>query len=170
MSDTSPRQVSNGNVASAGDVAANLEITGADGIMSAEAVLADPLLFQGGARSREELCGVALEYLALCVRHHTPASTACQHLHYMLGRRGRGGVPCRPWHQLRVVLTTAPVFFSGHSVSFRHYGGYQCGMDLKRALDNAESIADLVPIVRQSLGVPNSSDRSPLRSPFWTEI
>ena len=92
-------QVSNGNVTSAGDVAANLEITGADGIMSAEAVLADPLLFEGGARSREELCEVALEYLELCVHHNTPAPVACQHLHYMLGRRGRGGVTCRPWHR-----------------------------------------------------------------------
>ena len=91
MSDTSPRQVSNGNVASFGDVTANLEATGADGIMSAEAVLADPLLFQGGAKGREEVCGVALEYLALCLSHDTPASVASQHLHYMLGRRGRGG-------------------------------------------------------------------------------
>ena len=74
----------------ASDVATNLEVTGADGIMSAEAVLADPLLFQGGARSREERCGVALEYLSLCAQHNTSVEVARQHLHYMLGKKGRG--------------------------------------------------------------------------------
>eukprot|EP00897_Mesotaenium_endlicherianum_P006198 jgi/Mesen1/5606/ME000282S04752 len=81
--------VANGNVGCPQDVAANLEATGADGIMSAEGVLVDPLLFQGGAQSRAERHNAVLEYLQLADTWQTSMEAARQHVAHMLGRRGR---------------------------------------------------------------------------------
>lgn len=128
--------VSNGNVRCARDVDASLALTSADGVMSAEGILEDPLLFEGGCRGPSDRRRVALEYLELARRWESPLECARQHLGHMLGRRGRGG-----------------------SVSFAYLGTYRRSIDLKRALDGALSLEMLEDVISESLGSLESEKR-----------
>lgn len=83
-------QISNGNVCSYDDIISNLMFTGADGIMSAEGVLSDPKLFDGGCSTRSEKLQVSLEYIDLCKKWDTPVEVARQHVNYFLGKKGQG--------------------------------------------------------------------------------
>lgn len=68
--------VTNGNVRSAQDISSNLEFTGANGIMVAEALLNNPALLTAQSSSSERLrrqIGLALEYLELVRVHGNPA-------------------------------------------------------------------------------------------------
>ncbi|CAI5502976.1 unnamed protein product [Closterium sp. Naga37s-1] len=129
--------LSNGNISSPADVAANLAFTGADGAMSAEGVLHDPKILSGGITSREERLSVALEYLALCHQLGSVESGSVTwpgirlHLEYMLGRRG-----------------------AGRSVSFAHQGAYRRGWELRAALHAAASLPALRHVLLQALLPP----------------
>ncbi|GJP84843.1 hypothetical protein CLOP_g14893 [Closterium sp. NIES-67] len=126
--------LSNGNISSPADVAANLAFTGADGAMSAEGVLHDPKLFCGGISSREDRLSVAYEYLALCHQLGSVESGSVTwpgirlHLEYMLGRRG-----------------------AGRSVSFAHQGLYRRGWELRAALHGAASLGALRQVLLHAL-------------------
>lgn len=124
--------ITNGNVRSFMDVNANLAKTGADGIMSAEAVLADPMLFAGGAENREAKFKLAMEYLDLCKQWKVPMTCIKQHISYMLGRHGRGGM-----------------------VSYQYFGSYNRHIDLKKDLDAADNISEVEVVLKRSLGLPN---------------
>ncbi|CAI5502576.1 unnamed protein product [Closterium sp. Naga37s-1] len=132
--------LSNGNISSPADVAANLAFTGADGAMSAEGVLHDPKIFSGGISSREERLSVALEYLSLCHQLGSVESGSVTwpgirlHLEYMLGRRG-----------------------AGRSVSFAHQGAYRRGWELRAALHAAASLPALRHVLLQALVPPSDA-------------
>lgn len=84
--------ISNGNVRAYGDLAANLEETGADGLMVGEALLDNPLIFEGSARDPVE---VSLEYLKSCKEYDgcTPMKTIQTHIRHIVDAQfGR-----RPW-------------------------------------------------------------------------
>ena len=80
--------VANGNIRSLADVHACMEYTGADGIMSAESLLANPALFLGEKCPDEEHlrgCRLLLEYLDLCEQHPVPYRMVKGHAFKMLG-------------------------------------------------------------------------------------
>lgn len=73
--------IANGNVVSWSDVASNRRSTGCQGIMSAEGLLDDPALFNGGVtvdRTR-----LAMEYLELVDLHPTTLKTVVFHVRRM---------------------------------------------------------------------------------------
>ena len=60
--------ISNGNIREHGDVAANLELTKADGVMSAEGLLDNPAIFDENDQNHSKI-ELALEYLQLAKTH-----------------------------------------------------------------------------------------------------
>lgn len=77
--------VANGNVKSVGDAVEALRVTGADGVMSAWALLDHPAVFVGrGGPSRMEVCR---EYLVLAGKYGTPMRMVRLHVFKMM--RGR---------------------------------------------------------------------------------
>lgn len=155
--------VTNGNTDSSADVRANLELTGAAGLMSAEALLRDPLLFSRpeawarhgkGAelRSDAEATGtrvddavavsawrgalgrVALEYLELAAAYPPGASVIRSHLMWMLGKSGKA-----------------------HRMTFEHTGPYSAEQ-LRMALASAETVSDFEQLVRAVLDVDADSE------------
>jgi tRNA-dihydrouridine synthase 1 len=83
--------LANGNIRTLADVGLCMEYTGADGVMSAESLLADPALFAdrrltpGGAATF--MCGprLLLEYLDLCEQYPTPWRMVKGHAFKLLG-------------------------------------------------------------------------------------
>ncbi|KAJ3081156.1 tRNA-dihydrouridine(16/17) synthase [NAD(P)(+)]-like protein [Rhizoclosmatium hyalinum] len=76
--------LSNGNVRTLEDVTKNLELTGADGIMVGEALLANPWLFEG---KEADSVGIIREYLDICTKVHVDAfsiPSARQHVRNFL--------------------------------------------------------------------------------------
>ena len=73
--------IANGNVRRLADAEACLEATGADGVMSASALLRNPGLFSGQRFTRLQL---ALAYLHFAKRFKPPPVTVSLHLGYML--------------------------------------------------------------------------------------
>jgi tRNA-dihydrouridine synthase len=69
--------IANGNVITWSDVQSNMELTGANGVMSAEGLLDNPALFNGGVPV--DKLQLAKEYLALAARH--PVKTKCLVFH-----------------------------------------------------------------------------------------
>jgi len=88
--------LSNGNTQCHTDVEDNLAHTGAAGVMCAEGLLRNPLLFEAAAPGdqapgRRELGTVALEYLQLAARYPPPdVSWVRGHLMWILGSEGKG--------------------------------------------------------------------------------
>ncbi|CCM00232.1 uncharacterized protein FIBRA_02260 [Fibroporia radiculosa] len=84
--------VSNGNVRTWEDIASNRKMTGADGIMVGESMLANPCIFSGTVPDPVE---ISLEYLDLCRDHpHTATLQTIQtHIRHFVDH------PCgrRPW-------------------------------------------------------------------------
>ncbi|GLC54740.1 hypothetical protein PLESTB_000901100 [Pleodorina starrii] len=87
--------LANGNIRHLGDVEACLSYTGADGVLSAEGLLADPALFDGPARAAVavgdyvppplERLALAAEYMALTAAHPVPLRMVRGHVHKMIG-------------------------------------------------------------------------------------
>lgn len=90
--------LANGNIRHMDDVRKCLEETGADGVLSAEALLENPALFAGfrtaaWANVGEEVCidgeldqtDLLVEYLKLCEQYPVPGRMITSHLHKMLG-------------------------------------------------------------------------------------
>lgn len=86
--------LANGNIRHLGDVAACLEATGADGVLSAEGLLADPALFAPRRApvavgefvpSPLERLALAREYLGLVAAHPVPMRMVRGHVHRMVG-------------------------------------------------------------------------------------
>mmetsp|Transcript_4174 Transcript_4174/g.15381 ORF Transcript_4174/g.15381 Transcript_4174/m.15381 type:complete len:255 (-) Transcript_4174:84-848(-) len=84
--------IANGNVRSPEDIWINLEKTRADGIMSAEGLLANPAIFKQALLLREgkdyqgnPLRQVALEYLDLAEEWKVPMDVQEQHVSHILG-------------------------------------------------------------------------------------
>jgi len=73
--------IANGNIQQFQDVAACLEATGADGVMSAEGILANPSLFHGP--EAQDKCTLALEYLELAKRYPTSKNVLRLHLFWL---------------------------------------------------------------------------------------
>lgn len=73
--------VANGNVITWEDVQNNLELTGASGIMSAEGLLDNPALFNGGASVPK--LQLAREYLDLAARHPVKTKSLVFHIRRM---------------------------------------------------------------------------------------
>ncbi|KAF7325772.1 FMN-linked oxidoreductase [Mycena kentingensis (nom. inval.)] len=65
--------ISNGNVRTFNDLQANIEYTGADGLMVGETLLGNPGLF---AKQTPDPVAISLEYLALCEEYPGTASVA----------------------------------------------------------------------------------------------
>jgi tRNA-dihydrouridine synthase len=139
--------LSNGSTETEADVSHNLRLTGAAGVMSAEAsltphlsptsflqgILRNPRLFEKGRDgatelAREELGRVALEYLELAEAYPPEdVSWARSHLTWLLGKAGKG-----------------------HRCTFEHCGPYS-SQQLRLALMGAESLAELRGLVRCTL-------------------
>ncbi|KAL6777094.1 hypothetical protein ACKKBF_B20195 [Auxenochlorella protothecoides x Auxenochlorella symbiontica] len=83
--------LANGNVRSLADARACMRDTGADGVLSAEPLLADPGLFwgrrgePGGDGGPTEGCRLLLEYLDLCDAYPAPFRMVKAHAFRMLG-------------------------------------------------------------------------------------
>ena len=141
--------LSNGNTEAPGDVGFNMKHTGAHGVMAAEGLLRNPLLFETpehrvcaaaveshdepaeyatASLSKEALAAVALEYLALAESHPPEdVSIVRGHLMWMLGKSGKG-----------------------HRCTFEHLGPYSAPQ-LRMALCDANSVGELEMIVRAAL-------------------
>lgn len=89
--------VANGGIADAADVQACLSYTGADGVMSSEALLENPALFSG---RRIRATDLAREYLALAMEHSAELGCAKGHLMKILF----GVLSSAPFHDLRAAL------------------------------------------------------------------
>ncbi|GFR46466.1 hypothetical protein Agub_g8042, partial [Astrephomene gubernaculifera] len=86
--------LANGNIRHLGDVAACLAYTGADGVLSAEGLLADPALFDVPARAAVavgdfaapplERLALAAEYCSLVSAHPVPLRMVRGHVHRMV--------------------------------------------------------------------------------------
>lgn len=57
--------IANGGIETMDDVSRCMEMSGVDGVMSSEAILEDPRLFQGGIESVDDSIALAKEYLSL---------------------------------------------------------------------------------------------------------
>ena len=89
--------VANGGIADVADVASCLAYTGADAVMSSEALLENPALFSG---RRVPTPALAREYLALAIEHGADIGCAKGHLMKILF-----GVLCSPpFHDLRTAI------------------------------------------------------------------
>ncbi|CAN6482348.1 unnamed protein product [Victoria cruziana] len=87
--------LANGNVRHLDDVNTCLELTGVDGVLSAEAVLENPALFAGYRTAEWKENGVeegelnqaelVVEYLKMCEKHPVPWRMIRSHVHKMLG-------------------------------------------------------------------------------------
>lgn len=89
--------VANGGIADVADVASCLAYTGADAVMSSEALLENPALFSG---RRVPTPALAREYLALAIEHGADIGCAKGHLMKILF-----GVLCSPpFHDLRTTI------------------------------------------------------------------
>eukprot|EP00966_Prymnesium_polylepis_P059391 1376400-Prymnesium_polylepis.1 len=121
--------IANGNTRCGADVAANLAATGAAGVMSAEGLLQNPLLFELEAEpTARELGEAALEYLALAAEFPPPElSVVRSHIMWMLGKSGK----------------------SKH-VSFAHTGPFS-HVQLRLALLGAQSLGEFEELVRATL-------------------
>jgi tRNA-dihydrouridine synthase 1 len=73
--------VANGGIATFADIERCLEETGADGVMSSEALLENPALF---ANIQETPCTLALEYLRICEDYTTDVKMMKAHLFKIL--------------------------------------------------------------------------------------
>lgn len=88
--------LANGNVLSLDDATRCLEETQADGVLSAEPLLADPGLFwerrrqPGGDGGPLEGCRLLLEYLDLCDVYPAPFRMVKGHAFRMIGKKNRG--------------------------------------------------------------------------------
>jgi len=70
--------ISNGNIREHSDLEANLDLTGANGLMSAEGLLDNPAIFSGEFHNKDRL-DLAMEYLDLVKQH--PVSMKCLVFH-----------------------------------------------------------------------------------------
>uniref|UniRef100_A0A061S1R0 tRNA-dihydrouridine(16/17) synthase [NAD(P)(+)] n=1 Tax=Tetraselmis sp. GSL018 TaxID=582737 RepID=A0A061S1R0_9CHLO len=82
--------IGNGNVRHKQDADRMMRETGADGVMSAEALLEDPALFapdrtDGRVASSAERCDLLVEYLELAGEYPTPMRMVKAHVHRLLG-------------------------------------------------------------------------------------
>jgi tRNA-dihydrouridine synthase 1 len=73
------RLIANGNVREHADVVSNLELTGADGIMSAEGLLDNPAIFSAEHHEKDRIA-LAMEYLDLIERHPAPMKCVIFHV------------------------------------------------------------------------------------------
>ncbi len=69
--------ISNGNIQQFDDIAACLEATGVDGVMSADAILRNPALFSG---TKQDAFKLSYEYLDFCENYKTPLLWIKDHL------------------------------------------------------------------------------------------
>ena len=89
--------IGNGNIRSPQDCAELMRATGVDGVMSAEALLADPALFSprrlqaGGEFGHLDGAHLLLEYLDLVELYDTPWRMVKGHAFQLLGTGGRAG-------------------------------------------------------------------------------
>jgi tRNA-dihydrouridine synthase 1 len=110
--------MANGGIASRDDALACWEATGADGIMSSEAILENPALFWDGVPPRPGRTLLAREYLELASR-------------YPSDEGGQGsGLKCARMHVHRVL-----------------HADLQAKDDLRRRVSDAPSIRDLASVV-----------------------
>lgn len=160
--------IANGGVSCADDVAACLAATGADAVMSSEALLGNPALF---AANRHPTTGahvsqrhLAREYLALAREHGAPDASARAHifkmLHGALGARTAlrdqladacapprrpARSPARPPHPARAQPDAATFFKHPHARSARRFGlsQFEAVLDKLEALDPAGALEPL---------------------------
>ena len=142
--------LANGNTSCAADVPRNLARTGAAGVMSAEGVLSNPLIFddtrveetdrqqeapsKGAEPTRFELAQVALEYLRLAADYPPESINVVRgHLMWMLGKSGKG-----------------------HRCRFTWLGPYT-HEQLRLALIESDNLQQLETITRAALGVDASA-------------
>jgi len=120
--------LANGNTQHPSSVAANLELTGAAGVMAAEGLLRDPMLFSPGhVPSKDALASVALEYLHLAREFPPEMSMVRGHIMWMLGKHGKG-----------------------HRCKWEHVGPFSA-QQLHSAIVGAQSVDELETIVRCTL-------------------
>lgn len=75
--------IANGNVIDWNDVVSNMEVTSADGIMSAEGLLNDPTLFSGainGTPVNKDKLDIAIEYLDIVDEYPVPIKSVIFHV------------------------------------------------------------------------------------------
>jgi tRNA-dihydrouridine synthase len=94
--------IANGNIRSFDDAQTNLAITGAEGVMSAEAILACPRLFSPDAHVRQASCTeMAREYLHFCSLYPPPPlHWMADHVHNIV----RAPIEQNRWMDLRARL------------------------------------------------------------------
>ena len=114
--------IANGNIRSFAEARANLVATGCDGVMSAEAVLANPALFAGDQTPQERdplrCIELAREYLRWCgLVPPPPLHWIADHVHNIC----RASIETNHWPDLRAALKVVgrdqPISDSGASVA-----------------------------------------------------
>lgn len=114
--------IANGNIRSFAEARANLVATGCDGVMSAEAVLANPALFAGDQTPRERdplrCVELAREYIRWCsLVPPPPLHWIADHVHNIC----RAAIETNHWPDLRAALKAVgrdqPISDSGASVA-----------------------------------------------------
>lgn len=115
--------IANGNIRSFAEARANLVATGCDGVMSAEAVLADPTLFAGNETQQQQAdplrcIELAREYLRWCgLVPPPPLHWIADHVHNIC----RAAIEANHWPDLRAALKAVgrdqPISDAGASVA-----------------------------------------------------
>ncbi|KIY64051.1 FMN-linked oxidoreductase [Cylindrobasidium torrendii FP15055 ss-10] len=90
--------ISNGNVRNHADIQANLDFTGADGIMVGEPLLGNPQLFSCSAPEHPDPIAVALEYLDICREYEETVTIGMvqTHVRHFVEQHSFAR---RPWYQ-----------------------------------------------------------------------